>query len=180
MTKLEMSVRKALYPYHADLKARRYWVHGMGGMLPDGFIGYISTAVADVEDGLCSDITLYVVGDAQPRKHFSMESGTVNILEAVCKCIESSDKSRYDDLVADICEAIKATSVAAPEPKYTGDMIPLPEYARRHGRDESAVRKRAIRGGFKTAVKFGGTWLIREDEPYGDNRLASERIKREG
>lgn len=56
--------------------------------------------------------------------------------------------------------------------------IALTEYASRNGKDVSAVRKMAIRGGFKTARKSGGTWLIDEAEPYPDHRVKSGKYKK--
>lgn len=51
--------------------------------------------------------------------------------------------------------------------------ISLKEYAARHSRAAATVRQKAIRGGFKTARRVGRDWLIDEDEPYTDNRLAA-------
>lgn len=52
-------------------------------------------------------------------------------------------------------------------------MITLKEYAERLGKNRSVVRQKAVRGGFKTARKFGYQWVIDEDEPYIDGRLKS-------
>lgn len=52
-------------------------------------------------------------------------------------------------------------------------MITLREYARRLGKDPSGLSRRAQNGGFETAVKIGGVWLIDEDEPYIDRRITS-------
>ena len=58
-------------------------------------------------------------------------------------------------------------------------MIPIAQYAEKHGRLPASLRQRCIRGGFKNAMKLGRDWMINEDEPYGDMRFASERIKDE-
>lgn len=50
------------------------------------------------------------------------------------------------------------------------NLIPLTEYAKKHGKEVSSVRQKALRGGFKTAVKMGRDWVIDADEPYTDNR----------
>ncbi len=50
--------------------------------------------------------------------------------------------------------------------------ITITEYAARHNRSPVTVRQKALRGGFKTARRVGRDWLIDEDEPYTDNRLA--------
>lgn len=44
-------------------------------------------------------------------------------------------------------------------------MITLTEWARRYGLDPSGPRRKAQRGGFKTAVKVGRDWLIDANEP---------------
>ena len=49
-------------------------------------------------------------------------------------------------------------------------LITITEYAAMHGRDPASVRQKALRGGFKTAVKIGRDWLIDKDEPYEDLR----------
>lgn len=51
--------------------------------------------------------------------------------------------------------------------------ITITEYAARHNRSPVTVRQKALRGGFKTARRVGRDWLIDEDEPYTDNRLAA-------
>jgi hypothetical protein len=51
-----------------------------------------------------------------------------------------------------------------------GQLISLVEYAKLHGKEESTVRRKAIRGGFKTAQKIGRNWVIDKDEPYIDYR----------
>jgi hypothetical protein len=48
--------------------------------------------------------------------------------------------------------------------------ITLKEWAIRHGIDPATARQKALRGGFKTAVKAGRDWLIDEDEPKVDLR----------
>lgn len=57
--------------------------------------------------------------------------------------------------------------------------VTLTEYARKVGRDANTVRKMAIRGGFTTARKSGGTWLIDEDEPYPDRRVKNGKYKKQ-
>lgn len=52
-------------------------------------------------------------------------------------------------------------------------MIPLVEYAKRHDRDPSVLRHKALRGGFQTAQKIGRDWMIDEEEPYTDLRVKS-------
>lgn len=52
-------------------------------------------------------------------------------------------------------------------------MIPLTEYAKRHGRNPVTCRQKALRGGFQTARKIGRDWMIDEDEPCTDLRVKS-------
>lgn len=52
-------------------------------------------------------------------------------------------------------------------------MIPLAEYSRRHGINDGNARRKAIKGGWKTAMKIGNIWLIDEDEPVSDSRIKS-------
>lgn len=56
-------------------------------------------------------------------------------------------------------------------------LIPLAEYARRHGRLPATARQMAGRGGFQTAHKVGRDWLIDDQEPYPDHRVKSRKPK---
>lgn len=51
--------------------------------------------------------------------------------------------------------------------------ISLAEYAKMHGKESSTVRKKVLRGGFKTARKIGRNWMIDKNEPYVDERITS-------
>ena len=53
------------------------------------------------------------------------------------------------------------------------NLIPIIEWAEAHNIDDSTARKKAIRGGFKTAIKIGRQWFIDKDEPNTDNRIKS-------
>lgn len=55
------------------------------------------------------------------------------------------------------------------------ELISLTEYAKMHGKNESSVRKKVLRGGFKTARKIGRNWVINRDEPYVDNRYRKNK-----
>lgn len=56
-------------------------------------------------------------------------------------------------------------------------LIPLKEFALRHGRDPATFRQKALRGGFQTAQKIGRDWLIDEDEVLTDHRIRSGNYK---
>ena len=49
-------------------------------------------------------------------------------------------------------------------------LIPLAEYAKKHGRSIFSVRQKAQRGGVVSAHKIGRDWFIKDDEPYLDER----------
>lgn len=49
-------------------------------------------------------------------------------------------------------------------------LISIVEYAKLHSKEASSAKKKAQRGGFKTARKIGRNWVIDEDEPYDDRR----------
>lgn len=51
-----------------------------------------------------------------------------------------------------------------------GREITLAEWSRRNGIDPSTARHKAIKGGFDTARKVGGVWLINENEKNVDKR----------
>lgn len=55
-------------------------------------------------------------------------------------------------------------------------MIPLKDWAVRHGIAPATARQKALRGGFKTAEKVGRDWMIDADEPHVD--LRTERTKK--
>ena len=55
-------------------------------------------------------------------------------------------------------------------------LISLTEYAAMHDREESTIRKKCLRGGFKTARKIGRNWVIDSEEPMTDLRQ-SQTIK---
>lgn len=59
----------------------------------------------------------------------------------------------------------------------TEELISLVEYAKLHDREISSVRRKASRGGFKTARKIGRNWVIDKNEPYTDNRVKSGKYK---
>lgn len=52
-------------------------------------------------------------------------------------------------------------------------MIPLKEYAERHGKKRDTVYHKYKCGTFRTAVKMGRDIWIDEDEPYTDQRITS-------
>lgn len=59
-------------------------------------------------------------------------------------------------------------------------LITLSAYAKMHGKNPESARKKAARGGFKTAQKSGHTWLIDSEEPYDDLRQKEQPALEEG
>lgn len=49
-------------------------------------------------------------------------------------------------------------------------LISLVEYAKKHGKETSTARKKALRGCFQTAQKIGRDWVIDSEEPWIDYR----------
>lgn len=56
-------------------------------------------------------------------------------------------------------------------------LISLTEYARKHGKDESCLRRKAAAGGFQTARKIGRNWVIEDSEPCTDRRVKTGRYR---
>lgn len=57
-------------------------------------------------------------------------------------------------------------------------LISLAEYAKKNGRSARQIRRKAARGGYKTAVKMGRDWLINENEKNVDLRVKSGKYKK--
>lgn len=74
-------------------------------------------------------------------------------------------------------EQISAKSAASLyKVAFRHSTIPLREYANAHGKTDSAARRMAIAGRFKTAKKLGRDWVIDENEPWPiDNRLKGNK-----
>lgn len=53
---------------------------------------------------------------------------------------------------------------------HRDELISIAEYAKMHGVEPNTVRKKILRGGYKTAVKIGRNWVISRNEPYTDKR----------
>ena len=50
------------------------------------------------------------------------------------------------------------------------NLIPIKEYAEKHGIDPATVRQRILRGAMPGAVKLAGSWFVPKDLPLIDNR----------
>ena len=55
-------------------------------------------------------------------------------------------------------------------------MITLKAYAKLHSHELSGLRRKAIAGRFRTAVKIGRDWFIDADEPLTDQRIKHGRM----
>lgn len=59
-------------------------------------------------------------------------------------------------------------------------LIPLKEWAERHGVAPVSARQKAARGNLPTAIKMGRDWFIEENVPNTDNRIKTGKyIKKE-
>ena len=58
-----------------------------------------------------------------------------------------------------------------------GNLLPLKQYAERHGLLPDTVRKKCQRGNVPGAVKMGRDWLIPTDAPYPDARVKTGEYK---
>lgn len=85
---------------------------------------------------------------------------TIRAIKKVIRLVESEAEMQADQ---------EAHSEVTLEMEL-GKAIPLIEWARIHGMDESSARQKARRGGFKTAHKKGRDWFISELEQNPDGR----------
>lgn len=53
------------------------------------------------------------------------------------------------------------------------NIIPIAQYAEKHGLTANAIRRRCIRGTLPGAVKLGRDWFIPADAPFPDYRVKS-------
>ena len=56
-------------------------------------------------------------------------------------------------------------------------LIPIKEYAEKHGIDPATVRQRILRGAMPGAVMLANSWFVPRDLPLIDNRMGG-RSKR--
>ena len=57
-------------------------------------------------------------------------------------------------------------------------LIPLTEYAKRHGKAPANARQLAGRGSFETAQKMGRDWFVDDAEPWPDRRVKTGAYKK--
>lgn len=105
MSKLEKSVRHEMNHYGAALRSGKYWPFGETGVVPCGSRGYVQSAFADVDNGTCTDITIYTVGDARQRKHAECGDGSVDITECINDYLRG-DLDGWDGLIDAIFKQI--------------------------------------------------------------------------
>lgn len=56
-------------------------------------------------------------------------------------------------------------------------LISLTEYCKKYGLEQSSARRRCQSGGFKTAQKFGNTWVLDSEEKPTDRRFKDNKNK---
>lgn len=111
---------------------------------------------------------------------------TLELIKNIIPVHPEDDHSRMAEDDRDSIRAIeKVIQVVKSEAEYQADQeahsdatlememgkaIPLGEWARKHGLDESYARQKARRGSFKSAHKVGRDWFINELEQNIDNR----------
>lgn len=93
----------------------------------------------------------------QGREYFEKEE------ESLKTCIEILNDAKENEKDS---EAHSEVTIEMEQ----GREIPLKEWARKNGIDESTARQKARRGGFKTAHKLGRDWMINELESNPDGR----------
>lgn len=57
-------------------------------------------------------------------------------------------------------------------------LIPIKEYAEKHGITPATVRQRILRGAMTGAVKLAGSWFVPGDMPLIDNRRGGKSKRR--
>lgn len=105
MTKLEKSVRHCMSYYGPALRARKYIYRGFAGAIPDGCMGRIHYFSAKMEDGLCTDINGYVVGQAMNEEDYYRKN--IDITEPVGKLAAHYPEYSWDEMISDICDTIR-------------------------------------------------------------------------
>lgn len=58
-------------------------------------------------------------------------------------------------------------------------LIPIREYAEKHGIDPATVRQRILRGAMPGAVKIAGLWFVPGDMPLIDNRRGKSKRRKD-
>ena len=105
MTKLEKSIRSEMKFWGPRIRAGYYVLRGHTGDIPKG--GTIKALYASYEDGVVTDIRLYLQGDAWQRRDYEGWEGTVDITKALEDYIRSY-YSTWDDLIEGIAEIVLA------------------------------------------------------------------------
>ena len=59
------------------------------------------------------------------------------------------------------------------------NLIPIKEYAEKHGIDPATVRQRILRGVMPGSVKLAGSWFVPKDLPLIDNRRGGKPKRKE-
>lgn len=106
MTKLEKSIRSSLKVYGPALRAGHYSAPGAVHYYNGGEIGdYIQRVCCDVEDGVVTDIRLYVVGEPMTCADYNGDS--CSITEAVCDYLAGNSDHAWDELIDAIAQLVR-------------------------------------------------------------------------
>lgn len=150
---------------------RFYRLHEWTGAFPND-IQTLECVWADYDDnGECTGIYDYAYGEAKQKHHFYGEGQTVYVTGIV------ENWMNYEITRNEACRQIRDAIIAAQKeanepPKSIAGLIPLSVYAKLNGITPATARQKAIRGGWKTAVKVGRDWFIDPDEPHTDLRFS--------
>ena len=149
-----------------------YRLHEWTGLFPND-IKTLSIVWADYDEetGKCTGIYDYAYGDAKAPRHYHGEGATVCVIAPVEEWMNGLiDRKEVCKKICDLIIEARSKSSESTPPKVTPDYIPLSLYANLHGISPATARQKALRGGWKTAVKIGRDWVIDENEPFSDNR----------
>lgn len=108
MTMLGKSIRKCMNAYGPALRARKYWTHEMTGVLPDNFRGYIKKVALDIDQDrrICTDATIYVVGDGMSPEHY--HGNCLDVADLVVEWLNGYEIEKWSDLLSEIEKAANA------------------------------------------------------------------------
>lgn len=105
MNKLEKSIRHQLNPFGPSIRAGHWLITSHSVGVIDSRHSYLSSAHADVEDGIVTDIRLYAVGEAKKHRDYYGES--LDITEQLTAYIMGrSDNLTWGDLIQSIAQAV--------------------------------------------------------------------------
>lgn len=110
---------------------------------------------------------IYMSGNDQTSKAALNFKDSADTLAHAAGILES-EKMHYED--QEMHSQITLEEETGGRFVIGSDTIPLAEWAKNNGLDESYARQKARRGSLKTARKIGRDWFVNESEENTDNR----------